>query len=551
LRNVDQGIAKFNPQLFLHPMSKFRLYSDFEDGVNSGGRIEFVWLFGIIGVFVLFLACINFMNLSTARSEKRAKEVGIRKVVGSVRSQLISQFMSESLLFVGLAFMISLLLVQLALPWFNEVANKKISMPWTHYELWLFSFGIIFITALLSGIYPAFYLSAFTPNKVLKGTFRVGRYASIPRKMLVVVQFTVSITLVIGTSIVYEQIQFARNRPLGYNENGLLTIPMKTEEAKKHYAILRNELLATGTVAAVSKSECSVTDMWYSDGGFEWKGKDPNMQDILYRGAVDYEFGKTVGWKIKEGRDFSREFASDSSAMILNEAMVAYMGLENPIGETIKAYGRNYTVIGVVENMISQSLYSPVQQTFFVIDPFNQSELINVKINTYISTSQALAAIEKVFKKRNPATPFEYRFVDEQLADKYYYEARIGKLAGFFTILAFFISCLGLFGLASYMAEQRTKEIGIRKVLGASVFSLWQLLSKDFVWLVIVSVVIATPVAYYFMHDWLQKYEYRTPLAWWIFALAGLSAVVLTLLTVSYQTIKAALMNPTKSLRNE
>jgi hypothetical protein len=245
----------------------------------------------------MFLACINFMNLSTARSEKRAKEVGIRKVVGSVRSQLIGQFMSESLLFVLLAFVISIFLVQLALPPFNEVANKKISMLWTHSGLWLFGFGIVFITALLSGSYPAIYLSAFSPNKVLKGTFHVGRYASIPRKILVIVQFTVSITLIIGTIIVYQQIQFARNRPLGYNENGLLTIPMKTEEAKKHYDVLWNELMATGTVSAVSKSECSVTDMWYSDSGFEWKGKDPNMQDILYRGAVDYEFGKTVGWK--------------------------------------------------------------------------------------------------------------------------------------------------------------------------------------------------------------------------------------------------------------
>lgn len=551
LKNVGPDLAMFKPELFLHPLSKWRLHSDFENGVNAGGYIEIVWLFGIIGVFVILLACINFMNLSTARSEKRAKEVGIRKVVGSLRTQLITQFFSESLLMVFLAFLISMVLAQVALPWFNDVASKEISMVWTHTGLWLFGLGIILITALLSGSYPAFYLSSFRPVKVLKGTFRVGRHASLPRKALVIVQFTVSVTLIIGTIIVYQQIQFAKNRPLGYDQNGLLTIPMKTEEVKNHYTALRNDLLGTGTIAEVSRSECSVTDMWWSDYGLEWPGKDPDMQTNVHRGAVDFEFGETVEWKIKEGRDFSREFASDSAAMILNDAAVAYMGLDDPVGKPVKLYGRDYTVIGVVEDMVSQSLFGTVKETFYIIDPFNRFAFINVRINPQASASEAVETIAQSFKNLNPATPFEYTFADERIANKFAFEARIGKLAGIFATLAVFISCLGLFGLSAFVAEQRTKEIGIRKVLGASVPQLWQLLSKDFVVLVLVSCLIAIPIAYYLLQGWLQNYEYRTEISWWVLTAAGIGALLITLLTVSFQTIKAALVNPVESLRSE
>src|SRR5690606_14450021 len=339
--------------MLLHPMTDWYLYSNFDNGVNTrDGRIEMVRLFGIIGIFVLFLACINFMNLSTARSEKRSREVGIRKVAGSFRSQLIGQFFSESFLVVCLAFALSMILVQLALPTFNEVTGKNVNVIWSNPWLWLLGFGVIFITAVIAGSYPAFYLSSFSPGKVLKGTFHAGRRATIPRKVLVVVQFTVSIVLMVGTVIIYQQIQFVKNRPVGYNRNGLLTIPMKTEEVGKNFSALRNDLLATGLVREVSMSECEVTDMWWSDYGFQWEGKDPGMQDNLYRGVVDFEFGKTVGWKILQGRDFSRDIASDSAAMILNEAMVDYMGFEDPLGQVVRGYGIDYTVIGVVEDMI-------------------------------------------------------------------------------------------------------------------------------------------------------------------------------------------------------
>ena len=552
IKNVNENDKRFKPELFLHPLSKWHLYSGFKDGVNSGGRIEFVWLFGSIGAFVLLLACINFMNLSTARSQKRSKEVGVRKVIGSSRGQLVRQFFIESLLVVTLAFVFSILLVQLFLPWFNEIAGKNIRIDWLNPSLWLVMIGCVFLIALISGSYPSFYLSAFSPIKVLKGTFKVGKYATLPRKALVIVQFTVSVILVIGTIVVYQQIQFAKNRPIGYELNGLITIPIKTQEVKNNYITLRNDLLAGGIISEVSTSETTVTNLWWSDWGFEWKGKDPNMQDNIFRGAIDYEFGKTVGWKIKDGRNFSRNFPSDSSAVILNEAAVKYMGFENPIGESIRDYtGRNYTVIGVVKDMVTQSLYHSNKQTIFVIDRFNRANFINVKIHPQSSASEALAELNRVFVKHNPNTPFEYKFADDEFAEKFSFEARIGRLVGIFATLAIFISCLGLFGLASFVAEQRTKEIGIRKVMGATVSGLWQMLSKDFIVLVIISCFIAIPVGYYFMNSWLQSYEYRTEVSWWIFLVTSIGALIITLLTVSFQAVKAALMNPVKSLRSE
>jgi putative ABC transport system permease protein len=511
LKNIDKSEAGFKPELFLFPLSKWHLYSDFKNGVNTGGRIEFVWLFGAIGTFVLLLACINFMNLSTARSQKRAKEVGVRKVIGSARGQLVSQFFIESLLVVSLAFTFSILLVQLFLPWFNEMAGKNIRILWINPPLWLLLIAFVFLIAAISGSYPAFYLSAFTPAKVLKGAFKPGYYASLPRKALVVVQFTVSVTLIIGTIIVYQQIQFAKNRPIGYELNGLITLPIKTQEVRKNYDALRNDLLASGIISEVSTSETTVTNLWWSDAGYQWKGKDPNLQDNIYRGAISYDFGRTVGWTIKEGRDFSKNFPSDSSAIILNEAAVKYMGLENPIGETIGTYyGRNYTVIGVVEDMVTQSLYEPNKQTIFILDRFNRANFINIKINPQVSAGEALEVLGHVFVKHNPETPFEYTFADDEFARKFSFEERVGRLVGIFAILAIFISCLGLFGLASFVAEQRTKEIGVRKVMGASVFNLWKMLSMDFVGLVVVAVFIAAPIAYYFMSTWLLKYDYRT-----------------------------------------
>jgi len=549
VRKMDD--ARFKPVVFLQPMSKWHLYSDFKNGVNVGGRIQYVWLFGIIGVFVLLLACINFMNLSTARSEKRAKEVGIRKAIGSVRSQLIWQFYCESLLIAFLAFFLSLLLVQLSLPFFNEVADKRMSVWWTSPLFWLVGVGFSLLTGLIAGSYPALYLSSFKPVKVLKGTFRVGRLAAIPRKILVVTQFTVSIVLIIGTMVVYQQIQHAKDRPIGYSRSGLVVIPLQTDAVKKRYEPLKNDLLASGAVTSIAGSEGEISNIYISNSGFKWQGKDPALQEEFTTMAISPEFGKTVDWQIVDGRDFSAAYPSDSSGIVINQTAAKFMGFKHPVGETLEWVGSGkYKIIGVVKDMITKSPYDPVKQTFFFLSK-NRLGNFNVRINPQMSAHNAIAKIAGIFKKYDPGTPFSYQFVDDNYAKKFDNEERVGKLAGCFAGLAIFISCLGLFGMASFMAEQRIKEIGVRKVLGATVFNLWQLLSKDFVLLVIISLIIAAPVSYYFMHKWLLNYDYHTGIAWWVFAIAAIGAMVITVLTVSYQSIKAALANPVKSLKTE
>ncbi len=550
LRNVTKEDAAFKPLVFLQPMSKWHLYNEFKNGVNVGGRIEFVWLFGIIGFFVLLLACINFMNLSTARSEKRAKEVGIRKAIGSMRWQLIRQFFSESLLVTFLAFVLSLFLVQLILPFFNDIAGKKMSILWSNPFFWISGIVFTLFTGLIAGSYPALYLSSFKPVKVLKGTFHVGRFASLPRKVLVVVQFTVSVILIIGTIVVFRQIQFAKNRPVGYSRNGLIAARMSTDDIHNHFDAVKNELKNSGIVSEISESSSPSTEIDEVDNGFEWTGKDPSLQGNFGVVFISNDFGKTIGWKIKEGRDFSKDFLTDSTGIILNETAAKFTGMKHPIGEIIQWDGKLFHVIGVVSDLVMQSPYTPVFRTVFVMGSGPQN-VINMRINPAMSAHEALAKIETVFKKYNPAQPFDFKFVDELYAKKFGDEERIGKLASFFAILAIFISCLGLFGMASFMAEQRVKEIGMRKVLGASVFNLWRLLSKDFLTLVLISLLIATPVTYYFMNGWLQNYQYHSEISWWIFGVTGLGALIITLLTVSYQAIKAARANPVDSLRSE
>lgn len=549
-KEKDKETIAFNPTIFLHPMRDWHLYSEWKNGVHVGGRIQFVWLFGIIGAFVLLLACINFMNLSTARSEKRAKEVGIRKTVGSARSQLIGQFLSESLLVVFFAFLLSLGLVLLSLPWFNEVADKKMSILWANPSFWLMSLSFILLTGFVSGSYPAFYLSSFNPVKVLKGTFKAGRFASIPRKVLVVLQFTVSVTLIIGTIIVFRQIQHAKNRPIGYSREGLIAINMNTPELNGHYDALRSDLLASGGVYEMAESSSPTTGVWSNQIGFSWQGMPADLQPLFGTIAVTHDYGKAVGWKFIEGRDFARDFSTDTLSMILNESAAKFTGLKNPIGELIKWNDKEYKVIGIIKDMVMQSPFKPIEPTVFTLN-YEWANIILVKLNPQLSASEALAKTENVFQKHNPASPFDYKFVDEEYAAKFRSEERIGKLASFFAALAIFISGLGLFGLASFMAEQRTKEIGVRKVMGASIMQLWGLLSKDFVFLVLISFAFAAPTAFYFMNNWLQKYEYRSDIAWWIFAVSGLGAVFVTLFTVSYQAVKAARMNPVRSLRSE
>ena len=550
LDKLDREDKKFNPQLFLQPMSKWHLYSEFKNGVNTGGAIQYVWLFGIIGIFVLLLACINFMNLSTARSEKRAKEVGIRKAVGSLRGQLIKQFFCESFLIAALAFTLSLVLVWLAMPWFNEVAGKQMAILWNSPFFWVAGIGFTLFTGIIAGLYPALYLSSFNPVKVLKGTFKAGRFAAIPRKVLVVTQFTVSVVLIIGTIIVFKQIQYAKNRPVGYSRDGLIAIEVTNDDLHKHFDALRADLLQSGAIAEISESSSSTTGINNHRGDITWKGKDPSMASFFGNIIVNTNYGKTVGWQFTDGRDFSGQSVADSTAIVLNEAAVKFMGLKKPVGEIVRMGKLDMTVIGVVKDMVMESPYEPVKQTIFRIGRDVMDDIL-IKINPNMNAHEALGKIEVVCKTYSPSVPFSYRFADDAYARKFATEERIGKLASSFAMLAIFISCLGLFGMASFMAEQRVKEIGVRKVLGASVFGLWRLMSRDFVLLVIIALFIATPVAYYFMHGWLQHYTYRAELSWWIFAATGAGAIMITLLTISYQGIKAALANPVKSLRSE
>jgi ABC-type antimicrobial peptide transport system permease subunit len=550
LKKVNPQLQKKKPELFLMPMSKWHLYTEFKDGKNLGGAIKYVQMFAIIGIFVLLLACINFMNLSTAKSEKRAKEVGIRKTIGSLRRQLILQFFSESLLTVLFAFVLSIIIAWLALPFFNKISGKQMEILWNNPTFWLIGIAFILITSLIAGSYPAFYLSSFRPVKVLKGTFKAGPYASIPRKVLVVLQFTVSVSLIIGTVIVYRQIQYAKDRPVGYTRANLISIPTNDSLIHTHFNAVKDELMHTGVIVSMAESESPTTGVWNSTSGFSWPGKDPNLSTDFGVISASYDYGKTIDWQIKEGRGFSRDFATDSSAIILNEAAVKYMNLKDPVGQIVTWWDKPLKVIGVIHNMVIESPYDEVRPLIYPLLSY-QGNMLILKLNPVVSAKDAISRIEPIFKRYNTDQPFEYKFVDDDYATKFGDEERIGKLAGIFAMLAVVISCLGLFGLTSFVAEQRKKEIGVRKVLGASIFNVWNLLSKDFVLLVVLSFLVAFPLSYYFMHSWLQNYSYRTGIAWWIFIAVGIGSLLITIIVVSMQAIRAAVSNPVKSLRTE
>lgn len=556
-KDFFKTMEKYKPFVQLIPMNSWHLYGEFENGIPSGGRITYVWLFGLVGFFVLLLACINFINLSTARSATRAREVGLRKAIGANKGQLIMQFLSESYLAVLLAFVVSLLLLRLVQKPFNELADKDITLPYDNPVFWAIIILFIVLAGCIAGLYPAFYLSSFQPVKVLKGVAPSGRVAALPRKVLVVVQFTVSVVLIMGTLVVYQQIQYARNRPIGYDRQSLITLDMGDLNYTGKQEVLRTELLRSGVVSQVATSSSPLTAIWNVTGGYEWPGKDPGLDAAFARCNVTADFGKTIGWEVVAGRDFSSALASDSTdAVIINQAAVEYMGLKDPVGQKlidVDEFGnKNWskTIIGVVKDIVTESPYEPVMQTIYYYDE-DASNLLHIKINPAVSASVALPRIGAVFKEIVPSALFDYKFVDEEYARKFGQEERIGTLAGLFSNLAIFISCLGLFGLASFVAEQRTKEIGIRKVLGATLYNLWQMQIKDFVVLVILACLLAIPISYLLMSSWLDKYEYHTNISPWILLLPSIGALVITLFTVSYQAVKAALMNPVKSLRSE
>lgn len=547
--NTDKDPTSKGLVLFLQPLTDWHLRNEFKDWVKTGGKYEYVKLFGIIGIFVLLIACINFMNLSTARSEKRAREVGIRKAIGSLRSQLITQFLTETLLTAFLAFIVALVIIPLVLPLLRDLGFENISFSFNNISLLLAILGIAILTGLIAGSYPALYLSSFKPVKVLKGLFKQGQGAVIFRRALVVTQFAISIGLIVSTTIVFQQIEHARGRSIGYDPNNLIKVGM-TKDLAKNFVPLKSDLLNTGYFESVAMSSGPLTAIWNSWGDFEWEGKDPNAQIAIDVIMSEWDFEKTAGLKFKQGRPFSREFKTDSNAVILNETALKLIGYKDPIGKTMKSGGRVITIVGIIEDMLVVNPYKPVQPMMLM---FNASSpnLVFMRLKKTAPLEKTLSTIEPIFTKYNPAYPFEYNFSDQEFEDKFRLERQVGKLAGIFAILAVFISCLGLFGLAAFMAERRTKEIGIRKVLGASMINLWTLLSKEFVWLVIAGCLIATPLAFVLMNNWLQGYDYRISIRWWVFVVAGVVAIIIALLTVSTQAIKAAIANPVKSLRSE
>ncbi|HVS93379.1 MAG TPA: ABC transporter permease [Mucilaginibacter sp.] len=544
-------MRSLKPEVFLHPLKDWHLYNDFRNGKVAGGFIDYVRLFSIIGILVLAIACINFMNLSTARSEKRAREVGVRKAIGSARMDLVYQFLLESVLVTLISFLLGLLFVQLALPSFNALTSSFIRIPYGNAVFWSIMIVFVLVTGLIAGSRPAFYLSSFSPVKVLKGTLQVGKAASLPRKILVVVQFTCSIALIISTVIVYQQIQFVKSRPTGYSADRLVMTDMNSD-LSQHYDALRNELLSSGLVESVASSTSPATQVYSHFSLDKWPGKTAGEESVNIGGIwVSDGYFKTLGMTFAAGHDFTGDWKSDTLNVIVNEATVKRIGLKDPINQMITVNFGNHPVriIGVVKDALMDSPYKPVEPAVFGHNPYGF--VVNYRLSKNVDPHTAIEKIGKIFEKYNPAYPYEYKFVNDEYEHKFNLEVLIGKLAGVFAGLAIFISCLGLFGLAAYVAEQRTKEIGIRKVLGASIAQVWVMLSKDFVVLVMISCVIASPVAFYFLGNWLESYQYRIHIGPGVFIASGIAAIIITLFTISFQAIKAALANPVKSLRSE
>lgn len=532
----------------LYPMTRWALYDTFENGKEIPGMIKYVKLFSLIAWIILIIACINFMNLSTARSQKRAREVGVRKVLGAGKNGLIFQFIGESMITALFSSLLAVGFMFLALPFFNLLVEKELSIQLfnpVHLGVLL---GIAVSCGLIAGLLPAFYLSSFKPVKVLKG-LRIKEGSAVwVRQSLVVVQFSVSIILIIGTTLIYQQIQHVKERNLGFNKDHLIYLGTN-DNMRKNFDVLQNELVKSGYVESIALSTNSPLSKGSNSGNFSWNGKDPNKDVLISFEGVTPDYTSTMGMKINDGRNFYPNIKIDSASVLINQAFADVIGNKDIVGSTINFQDQTFNVIGVLKDFVFNNIYGKSDPILFY--PKDDGNYLNIRLKSNTDVAKSLSSIKEVFAKYNPGYPFEYKFADEQFEKYFKTETLIGELAGVFAALAILISCLGLFGLAAYTAEQRTKEIGVRKVLGASVQNLMGLLSKDFLKLVIISCVIAFPLAWWVMKNWLQDYEYRISIGWWVFAIAGLSAVLIALLTVSFQAIKAAVANPVKSLRTE
>jgi putative ABC transport system permease protein len=533
---------------FLFPMSKWHLESDIKDGKNIGGAIEYVNLFTIIAIIILLIACINFMNLSTARSEKRAKEVGIRKTLGSSKKQLVVQFFIESMILTIAAFLLSIVAVYLIMPAFNLLVNKQLAISFSDPVFWSGACIIVIFTGVVAGSYPALYLSSFKPVKVLKGTIAIGKSAVLPRHILVISQFVTSILLISATIIVYQQIQHVKNRDIGYNPNNLIMVP-STGSTDKSFAAIKQDLLSSGLVASVTRTMSPITDIWWRTKSPTWPGM-PATSSVIFTGQqADVDYTKTMGIKMLQGHDFTGQ-SVDSSNMLINKAALDAMHIKNPIGMQLNYNNKNFTVIGVTDNVVMTSPYNPVDPMMVYYEA-NNSSYISIRLKDGVAPQKAIGLLSVIYSKYSPQDIFDYQFVDQEFGKKFADEELISHLTNIFAGLAIFICCIGLAGLASFTIEKRFREIGIRKVLGATVKQLLMLVSKEFLMLVFIAFVIAVPLTWWLMYNWLQKYTYHIDISIWLFAAVGAMILLLTMLIVSVNTISTAMANPVKSLRSE
>jgi putative ABC transport system permease protein len=535
----------------LFPLANLHLHSKFEEGKSVGGAIEQIYLFMGLAFGILLIACINFMNMATAKSEKRAKEVGIKKTIGANRGSLIMQFLTESMMLTFIAVIFSIAILEIFLPTFNNLLNIKLNMSYFNKTSWIGILGIVFATGLIAGSYPAFYLSAFNPIQTLKRKVKSGGFFSVSlRQVLVVGQFCFAIILIISTLVIYKQIQYIKNRPVGIDVNALVEIP-QDGELKTKYDVLRAQLLKSGAITSMFQSSVSLSHRGQNFMDIQWEGMTkPDNTQLFNQVSTTYDFIKTNGIKLTAGRDFSENFASDSSGVMVSASAVKTFGYNNPVGKTVTVFGDKFNIIGVFDDYVWDSPYKSNNPMVVFFDQ-RRKGTITMRLNETNSLQSNIETINRITKSINPAYPLEINFLNTLYGEKYNTEKTLGILSNLFGGLAIFVSCLGLFGLVAYSAEQRTKEFGVRKVLGASLFNLMQLLSLSFVKMIVVSIVIAIPLSYFLMNKWLMKFEFHTEISWWIMPIAGFGTLMMALITVSFQAYKTANANPVDALKYE
>jgi ABC-type antimicrobial peptide transport system permease subunit len=543
---IPRNTPNVKTEVFLHPMSQWHLYGNFTNGKVDSANVNFVRMLALIAIFILFIACINYMNLSTARSIRRAREVGIRKVAGAGRGSLIGRFLGESLMIAFFAGIVALMLVALTLPWFDSLIDKRLSIPYANPWFWLTGLGFILFTGLVAGSYPAFYLSAFRPIYILRGHFKNMHALITPRRVLVVFQFTFAIALIICTAVIYHQLNYVLNRDPGYDIHDLTFVYVKGDIGK-NYGHIRQELLDNRVVTSITRTNSPITDIWTASDTYRWPGVDSTLRTEFIEYSTDRNFISTMGLHLLAGRDLDIEkYPADSSSILLSETAAQMMGLKEPVGQLISNDAGQFHVVGVIKDFVTGSLFNRI----LPIVVKGRSASFGA-ITFRMTNRNDVARLKAILTKYNPNYPFDYHYLDKFNVAKYEGEEHTGSLAAIFAGMAIFISCLGLFGLAAYMAECRLQEVGVRKVLGASVIRLAALLSKDFLILVLIAFAIASPLAWWAMSHLLQSLPYHAGISWWIFPLTGLLSLLIAAGTVGFQAIQAARISPVRVLRND